>query len=102
MKVQGPATAQIPPEKVHELFERFRKAQFFWLFDTYHAMITDFPSQIVTIAFDDKTMSVNDYAGLMVGMPEDVVDLEKAIDETANTSPWIGTQDERIPRPPRQ
>lgn len=99
VKVQGPATAQIPPEKVHALFERFRKAQFFWLLDSYASAITDFPAQNVSIAFDDRKMSVHDYAGLMIGMPQDVVDLENAIDETANTAQWIGTKDERIPHP---
>lgn len=94
VKVHGPATAHIALEKVRALFERFRKAEYFWLLDKYTAHITDFPAQNTTIAFDDHMKSVNDYAGQMIGMPEVVSELERAIDETANTAQWIGPPDD--------
>lgn len=94
VKVQGDATAHIPPEKVHALFERFRRAEFFWLFDEYVSHVTDLPSQHTSIAFDGRQKTVLDYAGQMTGMPEVVSELERAIDDTANTAQWIGPPDD--------
>lgn len=94
VKVHGAATGHIAPEKVHALFERFRKAEFFWLLDDYSAAITDFPAQVTTISFDGNKKSVRDYAGPMIGMPEAVGELERAIDEAANTAQWIGPPDD--------
>lgn len=94
VRVGGDATGHIAPEKVRELFERFRKAEFFWLHDSYISMITDFPTQNVTIAFDGHSKSVRDYAGPMIGMPEVVGELERAIDDAANTQQWIGLPDD--------
>jgi hypothetical protein len=95
VKVQGAATAHVAPRKVRDLFERFRKAEYFWLLDSYHAAITDFPSQITTIVFDGRRKSVHDYAGQMIGMPDVVSELERQIDDTADTARWIGTNEER-------
>ena len=94
VKVQGDATAHIAPEKVHALFERFRKAEYFWLLDSYASAITDMPAQNTSMAFDDHLKAVHDYAGQGVGMPEVVSELERAIDETANTAQWIGPPDD--------
>jgi len=90
VKVQGAATGHIAPEKVHALFERFQKAEYFWLLDDYNAAITDFPAQVTAISFDNNSKSVRDYAGQMIGMPEAVGELERAIDDAANTARWIG------------
>jgi hypothetical protein len=95
VKVQGAATAHIAPGKVRELFERFRKAEYFWLLDSYNSAVTDLPSQITTIVFDGRRKSVHDYAGQMIGMPDVVSELERQIDDTANTARWIGTDEER-------
>ena len=87
--VTGAQTATIPRETVKALFERFRQAEFFWLFDQYTAQVTDLPSCILTLSFDGKTMRVRDYAGEMAGMPAVVRDLERAVDEAAQTDRWV-------------
>jgi hypothetical protein len=95
VKTKGSAVAQIAPEKVRGLFEAFRKAEFFWLFDRYIATgIADVPYHITTIAFDGHTKTVTEYAGEEMGMPEVVHELEWAIDEAANTAQWIGPPDD--------
>lgn len=38
VRTKGRAVAHIAPEKVRALFEAFRKAEFFWLFDKYAAI----------------------------------------------------------------
>ncbi len=85
----GDVTATIPKKDVRALYAAFRKADFFWLFDSYHAPITDLPTYTVAISIDGHSMSVADYAGRSVGMPKAVADLEQLIDKTANTERWI-------------
>ena len=48
----GQRTAHIPRRDVRKLYDAFRKAEFFWLFNAYQAHITDFPSHIVSIEYD--------------------------------------------------
>jgi hypothetical protein len=91
VKTKGTAVAHIAPEKVRALFEAFRKAEFFWLFDTYAADFPTGPSNhFLSIAFDGHAKTVRNYAGEDIGMPQAVYELERAIDETADTARWIG------------
>jgi hypothetical protein len=46
--------------------------------------MTDMPTFTVTVTRRGSTKTVTDYVGLSVGMPQAMVDLENAIDETAN------------------
>ena len=86
---------KISAADVKILFGAFRDADFFWLLDNYNAQITDLPSYIVSIAYDGRRKTVSDYAGLMIGMPHAVVDLETLIDKTANTGRWIKADEPR-------
>lgn len=96
VKTIGPRTSKIAPAQVKALFDAFRKAEFFWLLDSYNGLITDGPSTDVSIAFDDHGKAVHDYIGSMVGMPVDVAKLERRIDDLANSADLIGTPDERV------
>ena len=87
--VKGEAAAQIPRADVRRLYDAFRKAQFFWLYDSYRAPITDLPEYHVGISYDGHSMEVVDYMGTGIGMPHAVVDLEQLIDKVANTQQWI-------------
>ena len=85
----GTASGEISHADVRRLFGAFRKAQFFWLYDSYRAPITDLPEYHVGISYDGHSMEVLDYMGTGIGMPPAVVDLEQMIDKTANTAQWI-------------
>lgn len=85
----GDTTATVPHRDVTALYRAFRRADFFWLYDSYHAPITDLPTYTVTISYDGNTKSVADYAGTAAGMPHVVSDLEQMIDKTAGTARWI-------------
>ena len=87
--VIGEASATIPKRDVRALYRAFRSADFFWLYDSYHAPITDLPTYTVTISYDGHVKAVEDYAGMSAGMPHSVSDLERLIDKTANTARWI-------------
>ena len=85
----GNASATVAKADVRALYRAFRRADFFWLYDSYRAPITDLPTYTVTISYDGHVKSVADYAGLSAGMPRAVVDLEAMIDKVANTQQWI-------------
>ncbi|GEM_PF-2451728 len=87
--VTGNRTDRIDAAKVRALFDRFRRADYFWTFDHYRAQVTDLPQFTTSISFDGHSKSVSDYAGRWIGMPEDVYDLEGAIDEAAGTGKWV-------------
>jgi len=79
----------ISREALVGLLEVFRKANYFSLDRTYRLGATDLPTYTTSIAIDGQSMSVVDYAGLHVGMPASVRDVEDAIDEAAGTRDWF-------------
>lgn len=87
--VTGVRTAQISKQALHNLYDAFAKAEFFWTFDEYAAPITDLPTYNVTLSFDGHSKTVEDYAGRHVGMPKEITELEDAIDAAAGTDRWI-------------
>jgi len=94
VEAKGGRSAKIPVEKVRALYDAFARADFFWTFDQYQAPITDLPTQIISISFDDHSKSIEDYAGSHVGMPKAIDALEEAIDEAAGAAVWIGDKRE--------
>ncbi|MCP5411827.1 MAG: hypothetical protein H6924_06790 [Alphaproteobacteria bacterium] len=92
--VPGRHIAKISTETVRSLFDAFKKAHFFWLFDTYRAKITDNPEYQIGISFDGNSKIVTDYVGSAIGMPKEVTDLEKLIDVLAGTAKWVSGNDQ--------
>lgn len=84
----GEDRGHIPAVIVLQLVNAFRGADYFNLFDRYESNLTDFPTYITSIAFDDKAKSVVDYDGVHTGMPEVVDDLENSIDRLAGPTIW--------------
>jgi hypothetical protein len=87
--VKGEREALISADSVHALYDAFVKADFFWTLGEYRAPVTDFPTYEVTISFDGRTKRVVDYAGKAIGMPKAITELEKAIDDKAETKKWV-------------
>jgi Domain of unknown function (DUF6438) len=87
--VEGSRQDRISREDVRRLLELARAADYFSLLPAYRAHITDLPSCITSLSIDGKTMTVVDYAGESVGMPQGVGELEAAIDRMANTARWV-------------
>ena len=85
----GPHTARVDPVVVARLFRRFREANFFGLRKEYVYSATDNPTQVLTVRVGKATKTVTDYMGTMAGMPQDVRNLEEAVDEIAGTSRWV-------------
>jgi ankyrin repeat protein len=87
--ISGHHRAKISAEALHELVAAFRRANYLWLKNSYHAMITDLPTYSTSIEFDGLKKSVVDYGGPFIGMPEAVRDLEDTVDRIAGTETWI-------------
>lgn len=88
--VKGVKDYTVDAAEVEKLAKAFEAADFFSLQDEYRAQITDNPTQILTLEIAERTKTVKDYAGRMVGMPEAVTELEKEVDRVANTAPLVG------------
>ena len=85
VKVTGTQNADISEDDVKGLVDEFYRIGYFSLADSYTADITDLPTTITSISIDGKTKQVVDYHGA----PLALVDLEKRIDEVANTKIWV-------------
>src|SRR6185437_736293 len=95
--VTGKHTGSIRVEAVRSLYDAFVRANFFWTLDEYRANITDLPDTRISISFDGRTKGVIDYAGQSVGMPNEIYDLEKAIDTAAETKKWVKGDERTFP-----
>lgn len=97
MVVHGKHVYHISADRVDQLVDLFRKADYYSLEPRYERFVTDCPTYRTSIAVESSTMSVLDYEGEAVGMPHAVVDLEDAIDRIADTGKWIQATPETVP-----
>lgn len=83
-------------------FARFRES-YASTEDGCGSTVTDLPSQTIVIRESDHVKRVYAYAGCMKGKVEKDVDavfaLGNSIDKAVDTQQWVGTRDERIPKP---
>jgi len=92
----GDYRGNVSQQVVHQLLEVFRKADYFRLFSRYVSRATDLPTYITSITFDDKAMSVTDYWGIRMGMPDSVTEVENAIDRLAGPKVWAKGMDSHV------
>lgn len=93
-KAPGPHRSRINSAAFDALVQKFRTADFFSMEDRYLARPGDGPTYYLRLRIGDQEKTVIDYAGRTVGMPAVVRSLQKAVDEAAGTSRWVGAQDE--------
>lgn len=84
---------RVSRRELERLLTAFRTANYYGLEMQYRMNSSDLPTSITSISIDGKSMSVEDYGGLQVGMPTTVRDLESVIDEVAGTSKWLPSSD---------
>ncbi|MFC4763520.1 DUF6438 domain-containing protein [Dyella koreensis] len=80
---------RVRPEAVKALVAQFEAADFWHLKDEYRAQVTDVPTQVITLVVGGRKKAVVDYMGTKAGMPQEVKDLEVAIDRAAGTDRWV-------------
>lgn len=85
----GTHDAEVSPQAVAELIEKFRASHFMGMKPEYTAGVTDNPTYALTLRVGKTTKRVVDYVGNEVGMPASVTALEDAVDELAGTQRWV-------------
>ena len=93
---KGKRTAQISKVAMDQLVEEFRKAHFFELQDAYRSAATDLPVCITQFQSGPNSKRIVDYGlsssdqdGLRSGAPQELLQLEKKIDEIADSKKWV-------------
>jgi hypothetical protein len=94
IKAPGPHQSRISRAAFDALVWTFREADFFSLDDRYLANPSDGPTYYLRVLIGDQEKTVADYAGREVGMPAVIRSLQKAVDEAADTSRWVGSSEE--------
>ena len=87
--VTGRQEYRVPAADVAALVAKFKAANFFSLKDQYRANVTDLPTYVISLTLGERTKTVTDYAGLMVGMPKAVADLEAEVDRVGQTARFV-------------
>ena len=91
VEVTGVQTTTIDAAAVQELGDTMAEAGYFDWQDAYvNQEITDLPSAVTSITLSDGTTKrIAHYYG-DTSAPEALTELERLIDETANTAQWVG------------
>lgn len=89
VSIAGTHNARISAADFAALLERFRKASFLALKDSYRSEVADRPTYYLSVNLPGKTKVVADYAGGSVGMPAVVTELENAVDLAADSARWV-------------
>jgi hypothetical protein len=86
VRVTGQQTAHIPLSRVTSLLQTAARIGFFNLRNQYRSdHVSDLPTTYVGITVDGRTKRIEDYSGA----PESLKELEKQIDDAAETLRWV-------------
>jgi hypothetical protein len=95
VKVTGPATGTTTPEALAKLDEAIVETRYMALDDAYKDQdMTDMPWATSSYSRDGATKRIEHYFGDS-DAPKELVIVEDAIDEAAQSVRWVGTQGER-------
>lgn len=84
----GKHEAEVSPQAVAALVDKFRASHFMGMRPAYEASVTDNPTYALTLRVGKSSKRVVDYVGERVGMPASITFLEDAVDELAGTRRW--------------
>ena len=102
VKQHGVVHKRIAPSCLAPIFKKIEEINFWDLENSYYSkknpdgsveLVTDYPTQYVTVKCQAKTKRIQDYYGAPKGLSQ----LESLIDDVAGVAEWIGTQDEKTP-----
>jgi hypothetical protein len=94
VKAPGPHQSRISRAAFEALVQEFREADFFSLDDRYVAPSPESEDNHLRVRIGDEEKTVMDAAGREVGMPAVIRSLQRAVDEAAETSRWVGSPEE--------
>lgn len=99
VKSPGPHQSRISRAAVEALVQEFRKADFFSLDDNYVSYSAESNDNSLRVRIGGQEKTVMDAAGREVGMPAVIRSLQRAVDEAAETSRWVGSPEEWVSNP---
>ncbi len=85
--VKGKHTSQISQQEIKELVDEFDKINFFDLQEAYDVYRFDVPITTTSVSIEGKTKIVKH--SVSPNVPEELLDLERKIEETARTDNWV-------------
>jgi hypothetical protein len=94
VKAPGQQRSRISRLAFDALVQEFRKADFFSLDDHYVSNTAESEDIHLRVRIGDQEKMVMDSGGFEVGMPAVIRSLQKAVDEAAETSRWVGSPQE--------
>jgi Domain of unknown function (DUF6438) len=98
VEATGERTRAVPEIEARQLFDRFLRAKFFDLRDSYVEGPTDGPFYTVTVWHDGRGKQISHYSGSEEGNAL-LSELEAAIDDLAGSKEWIGSGNGASPLP---
>lgn len=94
VKAPGQQRSRISRPAFDALVQEFREADFFSLDDHYVSNTAESEDIHLRVRIGDQEKMVMDSGGFEVGMPAVIRSLQKAVDEAAVTSRWVGSPQE--------
>ncbi|AFL89224.1 ankyrin repeat-containing protein [Terriglobus roseus DSM 18391] len=80
-------------DEVRKLAKRIVETDFYSMDDSYTALVTDNPTNVLAVSIDEHRKQVVDYVGAWEGMPAVITELEERVDTLARTQRWIEGDD---------
>lgn len=99
VKNPGRHHARISSTAFDRLVDQFRDARFFSFDDRYVATDADGEDHYLRVRIGDQEKTVVDAGGRRVGMPVAIAQLQREVDEAAETSKWVGSVQEWRSKP---
>lgn len=99
VKAPGSHQSRISDAAFEALVRKFRDADFFSLDDHYVSLTAEGVDDYLRVRIGDQEKTVMDADGREVGMPAVIRSLQKAVDEAAETSQWVGSPEEWVSSP---
>ena len=96
--VTGHHTYAVTRERVEALIRQFRDTEFWRLHSEYESSVTDSSTRILTVTVGSESKEVLDYVGAYAGMPDVVTELQKAVDEVADSASMVVGNERTIAR----
>lgn len=94
VKAPGRQRSRISRPAFDALIQEFREADFFSLDDRYISNTAESEDIHLRVRIGNQEKTVMDAGGREVGMPAVIRNLQKAVDEAAETSRWVGSPEE--------
>ena len=96
VKIKGKRAGRVSIDAVQRLANRFVTSGYFVLGLSYGACGSDLPTAVTSIEWPGVKKTVTDCGEVpVVNIPSVVIELEAAIDITANSQQWVGADKER-------